>query len=261
MDYYFKGDFPLIGKFLSFLNQEGLGAFKLVIFKLDDNKFSNKDALLLEQYFLLSKEFNLNTLKVVNAGPSKGKSVYVYNLTCSTLYYHAKSQIDLKRVLKIHVNTCKKYIDTKIPYLNNFLLLSYPIPTALSSNITVKKLLDIMQKERRAMYVLGTRRNIPVTLEIMKGNSLVDYSIIGNTLNFDSLTSCIKYLRKLGLTIKRDTLSKYIKNEKVFHYFLCKYTDKLIPVDFEEVVPSPSQGEGTSGNGQFQRGPPAGVDN
>ena len=115
------------------------------------------------------------------------------------------------------------------------MLLSYPIPTALSSNITVKKLLDIMQKERRAMYVLGTRRNIPVTLEIMKGNSLVDYSIIGNTLNFDSLTYCIEYLRKLGLTIKRDTLTKYIKNEKVFHYFLCKYTDKLIPVDFEEV--------------------------
>ena len=157
MDYYFKGDFPpLVGKFLPLLHKEGLGAFKLVIFKLDGNKFNSEDALLLEQYFLLSKEFNLNTLRVINAGPSKGKGVYVYDLTGSTLYYQAKSKIDLKRVLKIHPETCKKYIDSKIPYLNIFLLLSYSIPTALSSNITVKELVDIMQKERQAMYALGT---------------------------------------------------------------------------------------------------------
>ncbi|KAG0122704.1 hypothetical protein HOY82DRAFT_452317, partial [Tuber indicum] len=147
----------------------------------------------------------------------------VYDITCSTLYYHAKSQIDLKRVLKIHTQTCRKYIDSKIPYLNKFLLLSHPIPTALSSNITVEELVNIMQKERQAMYALGTRRNIPVTLEILEGNTFVDSSIIGHTLNFYSLTSCIEYLRKFGLTIKRDTLTKYIKNEKVFHYFLCKY--------------------------------------
>lgn len=261
IDYYFEGDFPLAGKFLPLLHKEGLGAFKLVIFKLKGDKFNSADSLILEQYFLLSKEFNLNTLRVVNGGSSKGKGVYVYDLTCSTLFYHAKSQIDLKRVLKIHPETSRKYVDSKIPYLKNFLLLSHPIPTALSSNITVKELADIMQKERQAMYTLGTRRNTPVTLEIMKGNSFVDYSSLrgdevirspssaqkkaipplreggmrGHTLNFDSLTSCIEYLRKLGLTIKRDTLTKYIKNEKVFHYFLCKYSDKLLPVDFEEV--------------------------
>jgi hypothetical protein len=235
MEYYFKGDFTLAGKFLPLLHKEGLGAFKLVIFKLEKNKFNSKDAIFLEQYFLLSKKFNLNTLKVVNAGSSKGKSVFVYDLTCSTLYYQAKSQIDLKRVLKIHPETCKKYIDSKIPYLNKFLLLSHPIPTTLSSNITVEKLVDIMQKERQAMYALGTRRNIPVTLEILKGNTFLDSSIIGHNQNFDSLTSCIEYLRNFGLTIKRDTLTKYIKSEKVFHNFLCKYSDKFIPIDFEEV--------------------------
>ena len=53
--------------------------------------------------------------------------------------------------------------------------------------------------------------------------------------NFDSLTSCIEYLRELGLTTKRGTLTKYIKNEKVFHHFLCKYSDKVLPDNFEEV--------------------------
>ena len=245
MDYYFKGDFPLAlrsaselgcgaaGKFLPLLHQEGLEAFKLIIFKLDSSKFSNQDALILEQYYLLNKEFNLNTLRVVNAGSSKGDAVYVYDLTCSTLYYKAKSKIELKRVLKIHTETSKKFVDSKIPYLNNFLLLSYPIPTALISNVSVEELVSIMQKERQNTYTLGTRRSILVELEIKEGNKFIDSW--GHTLNFDSLTSCVEYLRELGLIIKRDTLTKYIKNAKVFHHFLCKYSDKILPDNFEQV--------------------------
>ena len=233
IDYYFKGDFPLVGKFLPLLHQEGLKAFKLIIFKLDSNIFSTQDALILEQYHLLNKEFTLNTLRVVNAGSSKGDAVYVYDLTCSTLYYHAKSKIELKRVLKIHTETSKKFVDSKIPYLNKFLLLSYPIPTALISNVPVEELVSIMQKERQDMYTLGTRRSISVELEIKEGNTFV--SNWGHSLNFDSLTSCIEYLRGVGLSIKRDTLTKYIQNEKVFHNFLCKYSDKTLPNNFEQV--------------------------
>jgi len=233
MDYYFKGDFPLVGKFLPLLHKEGLKAFKLIIFKLDSNKFSNQDSLILEQYYLLDKEFNLNTLRVVNAGSSKGDAVYVYDLTCSTLYYHAKSKIELKRILKIHTETSKKYVDSKRPYLNKFLLLSYPIYTAFTSNISIDDLVDMMQKERQDMYTLGTRRSISVELEIKEGNTFLDSW--GHTLNFDSLTSCIEYLRELGLTIKRDTLTKYIKDEKVFHNFLCKYSENALPDNFEEV--------------------------
>lgn len=135
MDYYFKGDFPLVGKFLPLLPKEGLKAFKLVIFKLYSNKFSSQDNLILEQYSLLNKKFNLNTSRVINAGYG---AVYVNDLTCSTLYYHAKSKIELKRVLKIHVETSKKYVDYKIPYLNKFLWLSYPTHTALISNISAQ---------------------------------------------------------------------------------------------------------------------------
>ena len=233
MEYYFKGELPLVGKFLPLLHKEGLKAFSLKIFKLDRNIFSNQDALILEQYYLLNKEFNLNTLRVINAGSSKGDAVYVYDLTCSTLYYHAKSSIELKRVLKIHTQTSKTYVDSKRPYLNKFLLLSYLIPSAVASNLSVNTLLEIMEKERKDMYILGTRRSIPVELEIKEGNRFVESN--GQPLKFDSLTSCIEYLRKLGLTIKRATLTKYIKNKKVFHNFLCKYSDKVLLDNFEEL--------------------------
>ena len=148
MDYYFKGNFPLTGKFLPLLHKDGLKAFKLIIFKLDNNKFNNQDALILEQYYLLNKEFNLNTLRIVNAGSSKGDAVYVYDLSSSTLYFHAKSKIELKRVLKIHTETSKKFIDSKLPYLNKFLLFSHSMPTHIISDISIKELLAIMQKER-----------------------------------------------------------------------------------------------------------------
>jgi len=96
-----------------------------------------------------------------------------------------------------------------------------------------------MQKERQSLYILGTRRNIPVKLEIQEGNTFVEprstASSNAATLNFYSLTSCIEYLRVFGLTIKRDTLTKYIKNGKVFQNFLCKYSDKTLPNKFEEV--------------------------
>ena len=238
IDYYFKGEYLTtaakqpVSKFLQLLYKEGPAAFKLIIYKLDENKFTSKDALILEQYYLLNKEFNLNTLKVVNAGSSKGDGVYIYNLTCSTLLYHAKSRIELKRVLNIHPESCKIYIDSKFPYLNKFILLSFPVPTASTSNISVQNLIDIMQKERQNTYILG-RRSIPVELEIKEGNTFINSW--GQTLNFDSLTSCIEYLRGLGLTIKRNTLTKYIKIEKVFHNFLCKYSDKNLPDNFEEI--------------------------
>lgn len=247
MEYYFIGNSSLGGLFLPLLRKEGLKAFKLIVFKLDSNKFSSQDALILEQYFLLNKEFNLNTLRVVNAGSSKGDAVYVYDLTCSTLYYQAKSKIDLKRVLNIHTETTNKYLDSRIPYLNKFLLLSCFIPTAFISNISTEELIDIMQKERQNMYTIGTRRSIAVELKILppmgdlpegssleeEGNTFVDHP--GHTLNFDSLTSCIEYLKGLGLTIKRDTLTRYIKMGKVFHNFSCKYRDNILPDNFEEV--------------------------
>lgn len=47
------------------------------------------------------------------------------------------------------------------------------------------------------------------------------------TLNVYSLTSCIEYLRVLGLTIKRDTLTKFIKMEKCFIIYYVNTQIKL----------------------------------
>nr|YP_010180078.1 hypothetical protein LI423_mgp10 [Saprochaete ingens]QUX32946.1 hypothetical protein [Saprochaete ingens] len=238
MDYYFKYDeLPMGGKLLPTLKKEGLSAFKLMMFKLDSNKFSVRDALILEQYYLLNKEFNTNTLRVVNAGSSKGTNMFIYDLTCKITYYKANSKIELKRMLKMHPETVKMYLDSKIPYTNKFLLLSFPVTSSSMdlNKMSTKKLLEMMQEERKKLYTLGTRRSISVLLKIKEGNMWVTENYWGQNLNFDSLTSCIKYLRSMGLKMKRDTLSKYMKTEKEFHNFMCKYSDNILPNDFKEI--------------------------
>lgn len=66
---------------------------------------------------LLNKDYNLNTLRVVNFGPYLGNAVYIYNLYCTVLYSFSSSSISLKRALGILPSSCKKFLDTGLPYL------------------------------------------------------------------------------------------------------------------------------------------------
>ena len=190
MDYYFNGKYPLAGKFLPFLHSEGLQAFKLKIYKLNSKIFKPMDALILEQYHLLSNRYELNTLKVVNVSPQYGKSVYIYDLTLQTLYYAGVSQISLKRKLGIHTETSAKYTDTKIPYLGRFILLSFLIPTAKQSNLSEAEFLDLLSKERKVFLEGGSRTNLSIVLKKTTSldNKLQEASN-GVDLDFPSLTS------------------------------------------------------------------------
>jgi len=62
---YFNGTHKPVGKFIPFLQLEGLSKFKLEIIPLKENYFVNQE-LALEQYYLLHPEYNLNTLRIVN---------------------------------------------------------------------------------------------------------------------------------------------------------------------------------------------------
>ena len=45
----------------------------------------------LEQYYLLNKEFNLNTHKIVNFRVNQGFNIYLYDKDCKILYYSCNS--------------------------------------------------------------------------------------------------------------------------------------------------------------------------
>ena len=174
MEYYFKNDPQRNGGlFLPILNKQGLSAFKLKIYILDNDAFKTTDPLLLEQYMLLDKRYDLNTLRVVNFGSQTANSIYVYDLSCTILYYHTQSKISLKRVLGIHQSSCNKYLNTKVPYLGYFILLSFLIDSTVASDLTSKELLNAINEKRKALYSLGTRACKTVVLEYKKVNRLV----------------------------------------------------------------------------------------
>ena len=96
LEYYFQTETKHSGgKFLPLLYNDGISAFKPEIFKLDANQFKVSDSLILEQYMLLNKIYDLNTLRVVNFAPPVGNTVYVYDLSCTILYYHTPFRINL----------------------------------------------------------------------------------------------------------------------------------------------------------------------
>ncbi len=220
MEYYFQAETKHAdGKFLSLLNRNGISAFKLKIFKLDRNQFKTSDSLLLKQYMLLNKKYDLNILRVVNFESQTSDSVYVYDLSCTILYYHASSRINLKRVLDVYPLSCNKYVDTKIPYLSSFILLSFSIDLAIPSNLSNRELLSVMNKERKALYSLGTRNKKSVIIEIKEENKLVDFESGNSSLEFNSIKNCIIYLRSLDLTIKKILYLNVLNKLKSFIIF------------------------------------------
>jgi hypothetical protein len=54
----------------------------------------------------------------------------------------------------------------------------------------------------------------------------MDQTSQDNVLEFPSLVSCVLYFRSLGIIMKRDTLSNYIKEGKPFHGYLGRFYDK-----------------------------------
>lgn len=89
---YIKGTLYEVGKFIPLLYKEGLKAFTLEVLILKEDYESNLE-LLIEQYYLLHKEYNLNTLKIVNSiTGARSKALFMYNKDYSELIYSSNTQ-------------------------------------------------------------------------------------------------------------------------------------------------------------------------
>src|SRR4030095_193331 len=90
-----------IGLLLPLIEKEGFEAFTLEII-VTPSLYPKHSHCFLEQYYLLDKEFNLNTHKIVNFRVNQGYKIYLYGLDYKTLYYTSNSLNEFCAYLGIH---------------------------------------------------------------------------------------------------------------------------------------------------------------
>lgn len=120
LEQYFNPNpkFNKYGLLLPLLKKEGFGGFKLEIFVMPNELSKDYYFLFLEQYYLLNKEFNLNTQKIVNFRVNQGTNIYLYDKDSKILYYSTSSLNGLKLDLGIHYNTATKCLKNESLFLN-----------------------------------------------------------------------------------------------------------------------------------------------
>jgi hypothetical protein len=208
---YFYGTHKSVGKFIPFLQLEGLSKFKLEIIPLKENYFANQE-LALEQYYLLHPEYNLNTLRIVNDfSGARSKALYMYNEDCTKLIYKSDIWEDFIFKLGIHHSTLTKCIKYGELYLGKYIFSENPILSAIESELSVADIFNILEIYRSEM-------------QKTKGRKIVIKSISDkdDIKTFDTITECVSYLNTIAYSSKT-TLYRHIESGKSYQGYICEY--------------------------------------
>ena len=159
--------------------------------------------MVLEQYFLLLPEFNLNTIRVSNNPSGKkntsdfftaAKPLFMYNRDGSICYYKSTKQIDFVRTLGIHKVTFMKHLEQGTYYLNKYLFSIEELLNAEQSDITIEQVatmldIDRVTTNKNKTLVPRLRRSVAVTL--ININTKEEHK-------FPSIGSAVKFLKNIS---------------------------------------------------------------
>lgn len=138
--YYYKSTSSRVqGKFVPLLISRPLSEFTLEVFFTQSIKGCNS-YLILEQYFLLMAQFNLNTIRVSgNPSGHQAKSLYLYNSNGTICYFRSDKQIDFINGLGIHFVTFTKHVKGGTLFLDKYLLSNTELQGSTMTDMTVEE--------------------------------------------------------------------------------------------------------------------------
>lgn len=202
------------GKLIPLIEEKGLSRFKLEIICLPYYP-DIKPEIVLEQYYLLNPEFNLNTIRVVNnPSGSTAKPLYLYNRNKSILYFYTSQQKDFINKLNIAHTTCTKHLTKGTFYLGKYLFLRERIDTAKVAEKTLPEIAVMLQQDRvKFRNKTMNTSNKPVLLINVETKK---------EIQFESLGKCVKFFSSKGFPVSQKTLVKRLNTNIVYHQYICK---------------------------------------
>jgi hypothetical protein len=210
LEQYFNpnSEFNKYGLLLPLLKKEGFAAFKLEIFVMPKELSKNYYFLFLEQYYLLKKEFNLNTQRIVNFRVNQGTSVYLYDKDSKILYHSTSSINGLNLDLGIHYTTITKCLKNGSLYLNYFKITNKHVIDATKANLSLVQLGNLIY-EKRSLFLKDFSK---VTSKAI----CIKEVVTGETYNFTSIASVVKYLESKGIKANRNKIASLLNTNKIY---------------------------------------------
>lgn len=216
LSYYFKKIVAsrIVGKFLPLLKSSPISDFTLEVIFTPSSENSRSE-MILEQYFLLLPEFNLNTIRVSNNPSGSGaKPLFMYNRDGSICYYKSTKQVDFVRTLGIHKVTFMKHLEQGTYYLNKYLFSIDELPNAQQSDLTVEEVATMLDIDR-----VNNNKNkalVPLSVAI----TLINIET-KEEFQFTSLGTAIKFVKNTSYPADQRTLVKRINTNIPYYGFTC----------------------------------------
>lgn len=201
------------GLLLPLIDKYGFNAFTLEIFVMPPEFHSGYFFLFLEQYYLLYKDFDLNTQRIVNFRVNQGNSIYLYDKEGKTLFYASRSINQMQGELRIHPNTINSCIKTGNKYLDFFTISDIELENTVKSNLILEDLVNILGDKKDSFLKTTSTSKFSVAIIAKSGAT-------GEELKFTSITAAMSYLKDNGIHADRNTLAKYINSGKPYKGFL-----------------------------------------
>lgn len=198
------------GILLPMIEKEELKAFTLKVTVIPSSYHRYSHAFL-EQYYLLNKEYNLNTHRIVNFRVSQGFNIYLYDKDCKILYYSNNSLNAFCADLSIHHSSYKKHVANNSLLFDYFIISNDLVSEAVPAGLTELELRELID-ERRKMSLNKLHLSYGKRVEVLDSDT-------NTTKIYDS---SYKVATRFGFS--RSSLRNYIASGKVYkNRYIFKY--------------------------------------